>query len=167
MAREYFEMRDANAGFVADLRHFPVQIGTFFGESTERLARAYFEWSNEVASEVIARGQKYVLVSDNTSALRPPATVRKLVSELIDAGPEGQTDALLATFVVFDSALVRGAVTAMQWLSNREWRLTTAATVHEAIERALLVLDAAGLARPPGLSPATYVAPALPPVGAR
>lgn len=161
---DYFTARDGDAAVIGDIRHFPVMITTWFGEPTEDLIRHYFAWSDEVARQAIGCGQRYVIISDNARARRPPPTVRKLVTKLIDGGPAAATDCIVATFVVFESALVRGAVTAMQWLSIKDWNLTTAATVQQAVAEALKAVDQYGFPRPARLSPARYVAPD-PPVG--
>jgi hypothetical protein len=163
-ADEFFSARDGDGAVIGDIRHFPVLIVTWFGEPTEHLVRRYFGWSDDVARHAIARGQRYVIISDNSRARRPPPTVRKIVSKLIDDGPAAATDCVIETFVVFESALVRGAVTAMQWLSMKDWNLRTAATVQLAVEGALKAVDDYGLPRPARLSAATYVAPE-PPVG--
>jgi hypothetical protein len=162
MSADYLTARDGEAGVVGDVRHFPVLIATWFGEPTERLVRHYFAWSDEVAREAYVRRERYVIVSDNVNAVRPSPRTRALIADLIDAGPAATTDRIIASFVVFDSALVRGAVTAMQWLSKKDWRLTTTATVQEAIAGALGVLAKHGLRRPPGLLPERYVAPTRP-----
>lgn len=161
---DYFTARDADAAVIGDIRHFPVMITTWFGEPTEDLVRHYFAWSDDVARQAIERGQRYVIISDNARARRPAPTVRRLVAKLIDAGPAAATDCIVATFVVFESALVRGAVTAMQWLSAKDWNLTTAATVQQAVAAALKAVEQHGFPRPDRLSPTTYVAPD-PPLG--
>lgn len=162
MPEEYFTARDGGSSVVGDIRHFPVLIATWFGEPTESLVRAYFAWSDEVASEAHAHGQRYAIISDNSHALRPSPTVRKLIATLIDDGPAAKTDRVIASFVVFESALVRGAVTAMQWLSRQSWNLRTSATVQQAVGGALEALAEAGIAPPTHLSPATYVTPEAP-----
>ncbi|HET6585495.1 MAG TPA: hypothetical protein VFG69_18680, partial [Nannocystaceae bacterium] len=156
---DYFTARDGDAAVIGDIRHLPVMITTWFGEPSEALVRHYFAWSDDVARQAIARGQRYVIISDNARARRPSPVVRKVVSKLIDAGPAAATDCIVATFVVFESALVRGAVTAMQWLSSKEWNMTTVATVQQAVAAALKAVDEYGFPRPARLSPATYVAP--------
>jgi hypothetical protein len=162
MPTDYFQARDGEGGVVGDARHFPVLIATWFGEPTERLVRRYFAWSDEVASEAYERRERYVIIADNTKARRPQPQTRALIATLIDAGPAAKTDRIVESFAVFDSALVRGAVTAMQWLSKKDWNLTTTATVQQAITAALAVLAKHGLRRPPGLSAERYVAPSRP-----
>ncbi len=162
MPEEYFTARDGGSSVIGDIRHFPVLIVTWFGEPTEPLVRAYFAWSDEVAREAHANGQRYAIISDNSHALRPSPTVRKLIATLIDEGPAAKTDRVVASFAVFESALVRGAVTAMQWLSRQSWNLHTTATVQHAVEGALDALAEQGIQRPAHLSPATYVTPEAP-----
>jgi hypothetical protein len=159
---EYFTARDGDASVVGDIRHFPILIATWFGEPTESLVRAYFAWSDEVAREAIENGQRYVIISDNAHARRPSPTVRKLVATLIDEGPAAETDRVITSFVVFESALVRGAVTAMQWLSRKDWNLVTTATVQQAVAGALGVLKQHRLPLPARLSSSTYVTPEAP-----
>lgn len=162
VSTDYLTARDGDSGFIGDIRAFPVQITTFFGQTTEALMRHYFAWSYEVTAMAKARGTRYVLISDNSMAIRPEPTVRRVVAELIDSGPPEAATLIAATYVVYESALVRGAVTAIQWLSNRNWNLTTVPSVQHGITAALAKLTAEGIALPVGLSADTYRTPTIP-----
>jgi hypothetical protein len=162
VSTDYLTARDGDSGVIGDIRAFPVQITTFFGQTTESLMRHYFAWSYEVTAMAKARDTRFVLISDNSLAIRPEPTVRRVVAELIDGGPPEAATLIAATFVVYESALVRGAVTAIQWLSNRNWNLTTVPSVQHGITAALAKLTAEGIALPVGLSAETYRTPTIP-----
>ncbi len=162
VSTDYLTARDGASGVIGDIRAFPVQITTFFGQSTEALMRHYFAWSYEVTAMAKARDARFVLISDNSKAVRPEPTLRRVIAELIDAGPPEAATLIAATYVVYESALVRGAVTAIQWLSNRNWNLTTVPSVQHGITAALATLTAEGIALPVGLSAETYRTPTIP-----
>jgi hypothetical protein len=154
--------RDGDCAYVGDIRWFPVMITTFFGESNETQIRHWFDWYHGLFARLPAAGTRYVAITDATRSQRPPPTIRKLIAELTDAFPEPWTEACVATYVVLDSAIVRGALTAMQWLSSRSWRINPVASMADALEQAIAAMTKAGMPIPAGMSPAAYVAPAMP-----
>ncbi len=149
-----------NATVIVDDRYLPVLISVWSGQANMETAR-WFKAENQTQMEaIVARGQPYVMISDASNAERPQPAVRKYFAELSDDAVEGSEALSLGNYVVITNAVIRGALTAIGWISERAARMTSVASMQEAIERALADLDAAGVPRPPGLDPATYRPPA-------
>ncbi len=159
---ELLRVRSGDCAFVADARYFPVLVITWWGAADEALVRRYFQWNDTMLARAEAEDTKVAFVSDNRASKRPPATVRALTAELSDRSGEGLSRRSLATMVVLDSALVRGALTAIQWLSSRPWNLTMVGGVEQALHRALELLDGEDIPVPVGLDPARYASPPMP-----
>lgn len=148
-----------NARVVIDDRYMPVIISQWRGQATLELARWHAEHTQAMLDECIRNNQKYVLVSDASLAERPPPAVRKFFAEFAESGGERQQELALASIIVISSAIMRGALTAVGWVSERAARMDTVATMQVGLERALKALDAAGLERPAGLDPKAYALP--------
>ena len=144
---------------IIDDRYAPVLISIWRGRSELENVKWHWAEHNAIIEEFVRRGQRFVLVSDASEAERPSPTVRKFFADSSDASPKEWADFTLANYVVFTSAVMRGTLTAISWVSERAARIKTAASVQEAIERALADLDAAGIPRPAGLDPANYRPP--------
>lgn len=151
---------DGPDGFIhCDPTHWPIAIATWVGPADEAGVRRFFAWNERVVERARGTGG-YVLITDADRAQRPAPSVRRLVAELTDAMPEDATALSVGNYVVVSSRLIRGAMTAMQWLSNEPWTSVLVGTMHEALVAALDDLDHAGLPRPTGLDPTCYARPA-------
>ena len=138
--------------------HWPVVIATWEGSNNVAAVRDFFAWNESVITRA-RRAGGYLMITDADKAQRPPPDVRRAVAELTDAMPRDAINLSIGNYVVITNPLVRGALTAMQWVSRREWKSTQVGSMAEAIEQALSDLDAVGRERPPGLNPRNYVRP--------
>ena len=161
---ELVRVRSGDCAFVADARHFPVLVITWWGAADEALIRRYFEWSDAMLARAAAEDTKLAFISDNRASKRPPAHVRALTAELTDQTGDELSNRSVTTIIVLDSALVRGALTAIQWLSARPWDLTMCGDIETALSKALQLLEAADVPPPPRLDPARYTTPQMPTV---
>lgn len=148
--------REGDHAFVADARDYPLLVVRWFGESTEDSVRRYFRWLDAMYERAKSEGTQIVTINDSRLAKRPPPTVRKLTAELIDASAVATGDDSLPTVLVLDSALIRGAVTAMKWLSIAKWNVETVGDMPDAIARAFELLEGAGVNPPATIDPNTY-----------
>jgi hypothetical protein len=153
--------RDGKNSVVIDHRYAPVYITTWFGVGTEEIFVKFYEANRNVVEENCAAKQAFVVISDASDAERPPPKVRARLTEIGEDAPDGQPF-MVGNYVILESALVRGAFTAMQWVSRRKWPSVVVASPGEAIERALEDLTRAGVAAPAGLSSASYTRPERP-----
>src|SRR5579863_10531447 len=109
---------DGSAAIVFDDGSIPILIASSFGVVTEKLVREAFAWLRAFAVERHARRERWLTIIDARGAGRPPASVRSLVSELTDEIRAAAPDGELASLFVMESALMRGALTAIMWVSR-------------------------------------------------
>lgn len=152
---------DPGGSIVLDDRYEPILIATWFGAPGAESIRRFFAWNDAVLARARLRGG-YVLITDSNEAKRPAPLERRLISELTAAMPEDATALNVGNYVVLNNPLIRGALTAMQWLSPSPWAITTVASCAEAITRSLADLEQAKLSAPSGLVAADYKAPPRP-----
>ncbi len=152
---------DGDCGIVLDDRYFPLVVSTWYGDPGEAIVRRYFVWLAGIIERSRKAGTPYVLVTDATYAKRPKPSVRQVVAELTDALPDDTAQINIGNYVVVESALIRGALTAMQWISRQTWKSETVPSCEEALRRGFADLRQAGQPIPEGLSPESYVRPQL------
>ena len=147
-------------GIVLDSRFFPILIATWYGDATEEDVDGFFDWQTRLADRARAVGTQYVMVTDASAAARPKPSVRRRVAQRTNEMPDVKA-INAAAYVVLDNPLIRGALTAMQWISRDNWgdQTTVVATCQEALERSLADLDRVGAVRPEGLDPTAYQRP--------
>jgi hypothetical protein len=131
-----------------DDRYSPIIIMIWEGRSCIEAAQWGMSLQQEMTEKLVAAGQRFVSISDARKARRPEPSVRKYWADVLSKNTPESKAATLATYAVFDSALMRGVMTAIGWLSEEARSITTVATLGEAIEQGLAELDAAGIARP-------------------
>lgn len=156
-----FGVRDGESAFVVDMTAFPVLFVTFFGAPTEPLVHKYYEWLHEMAVRSIAEDTYYTTIADARHGSRPPATVRTLFAKLSEAISEEHHARNGLSIVVHGNPLIRGALTAIQWMSRRALRMETADSMTTAIKRARAMLDTANIPVPENLGD-DYPTPAFP-----
>lgn len=144
--------------FVDDF-YAPVLMSHWYGVSDVPAVERFARWHDAQIERARVAGKKIVLVSDARFCGRPTAEVRKFFADWAAAQTAGQRETLLGILAVVPGAAVRGALTVIGWVSEDVRRVTPVATVPEAIEKALAMLDAAGIERPAKLDPATYASP--------
>jgi hypothetical protein len=145
---------------VLDDDHFPVIITKWSGETTEKLARSYFEAMDAIMQRAVAENTRVVQATDALEARRPPALTRKLLAELTDAqGDRYGEQSLSPTYLAMDNLLLRGTITAINWVSRSAIDVEPHPTLRSAIEAALARLDQENIPRPSSLDPATYDLP--------
>ena len=89
----------------------------------------------------------------------PSPKARALMVELHEAQPT--FEGLIFVYAVIPNALIRGAMTAMQWLSRKPMPTQAVPSVAEALRRGLADLERAGGRRPTSLD-REYARPARP-----
>lgn len=142
------QLRDGERAIVADDRYFPVLWLTWWGESNEALVHGYFEWHAEQLRRAQVENTKLVVVTDGRNAKRPPPTVRRLIGELTtELGPAAE-QLSVATLLVLDNPVVRGAATAITWLTNRDFKFQAVPDLRVAMRLAQDKLRKAGIAPP-------------------
>ena len=150
--------RQSNTMFVAfDERHAPIYITTFEG----RLDLDAVVWHDTVATKAIqtalGQGRRVVHIVDARRVEVPHAQLRKHWAARLQESV-GTLESMLGNFVVIDSPLLRGALTAIDWLSHEGRRVEYFSTLADAVAVANLRLTAVGSAPTPFDAPNYRVA---------
>lgn len=127
--------------FVVDTSHLPLLITTWFASPTFELAQAYMAWFDEYVERCRISGRRVMILDDASRAGRPVPAVRGQLSK-IHCPPEVVIDRV----VVVNSSAIRGAITALSWITGNP--IKTATSVEDGVRDCLELLDAAGVARP-------------------
>lgn len=115
-----------------DDTHLPLLITTFRGDIELDMAK----WHHQATSTVLEYRRRHRLpvayITDSRGMHVPSATVRKYWAEIMNEN-EAVLNAMLGNFVVMDSAIMRGALTAIEWLTTSTRRLRYVASLEEAV----------------------------------
>lgn len=154
---------DGEAAIALDARFPPLFITTWFGAPTTSLVDAYFERSDVLFDGAVTELRKLVLITDLGDADYADATVRRRLAEATEARQDrGHSTCILGNFVVVRSAAVRGALTAIGWLSETTRSLTLIKDMETALSRAAAILERHGLAFDPRAMAGVYTRPGRP-----
>lgn len=151
---------DGEASIIIDERHHPVIVTTWFGEATIDTVDQYYDWLGPRLAKARARGERLVLLNDTFAVERPTPMVRKRLAEKTKAQNQDHGRAMVGSVVVIESALIRGAVTALGWILPSLADSEFVGSLEEAIDRSIAILDREGIRAPSGLR--SYRRPAPP-----
>ena len=162
MPQELHVLRDGTAAVVCDARALPIVFVTWFGEPTEKLVDAYYDWHGPLLTRVKSAGGRLALVTDTFATDRPTPKVRKrIVERLKRLGTDATTHTVVSTLVV-ENAVIRSVLVALSWIDAQMADSVVVSTPAKAVETCFAALDRAGVARPAGLTPAGYARPVRP-----
>lgn len=120
--------------FVAfDPRFAPIYVSTFRGDLDLDTVRWHDTMANAAFQAALARGQAVVYVVDARRMELPGPLVRKFWGEEV-VSRKAIVDAMAGLFVLVNNAPLRGALTAVRWLSLGASKIEAAATLTEAVE---------------------------------
>lgn len=118
-----------------DDTYLPLVITTFRGNIELDMA----QWHHSATSSVLLPrhrlGQPVVYITDARRMHVPSATVRKYWAEIMKEN-EAMMNALLGNVVVMDGPIMRGALTAIEWITTLSRRIQYVATLERAVEEA-------------------------------
>lgn len=140
--------RNARGAVVLDDRYAPLVITTFLGETDLELGQWFTEANKKIFVSQAALGRRVVSISDATYARKPSPEMRRFWAETSNNAGDSMKQASLATFIVVNSALLRGAITAIGWLSPALRDLESFANIDDAVREGLARLIKAGLPVP-------------------
>lgn len=99
--------------FTVDTADFPLVRVTYEGHIDDNAFARHLE---EYA-RLLERGQRYAVVFDATRAARPPAGQRRMQADFIRAHSDELGRLCVGGAFAINSTVVRGAMTAILWLS--------------------------------------------------
>lgn len=138
----------SQARVVFDARYSPLLITTFFGKCDLEAAKWQTDLINQATIQAAKRGQRVITISDATHSDKPSAEARKYWADNMSTGSAAVQAATLGTYVVYTSAIVRGALTAIGWLNPEVKKIETFGTLADAIKSALARLKKERLQAP-------------------
>ncbi len=153
-------MIDGATSIIIDERSHPVIVTTWFGEATVGIVDEYYDWLGPRLAQAHATGERLVLMNDTFAIERPTPMVRKRLAEKTEAQNPVHGKAIVGSVVVIESALVRGAVTALSWILPSLSSSVFVGSIGEGIEASLTIVAREGLRAPSNLR--SYVRPGPP-----
>ncbi|MFV8754838.1 hypothetical protein ACNOYE_30190 [Nannocystaceae bacterium ST9] len=155
--QEILRFHDGNATLVVDARYFPLTIYTWFGAATMSLVDEYFKARWQFDARAQAAKTKVIIVTDLSAFGAPPATIRKALAER--AKDTDKSDALHCYVTCVPNSLLRGVVTALQWIAGDQAKQNTnLASMMLTLRFALNEYEKLGITVP-NVDPASYAAP--------
>lgn len=133
---------------VVDDSLWPIVIATWFGEPSEALVEKYFAHHATLLERARGWGERIVLVTDTFATERPSPRARKRIVELTEAQPKDTLELTVKSYIVIESAIMRGVVTALSWVYPKMAESENVASLAIAIERASTDLRALGITPP-------------------
>lgn len=118
---------------------------------------------SELVQRRLGDGEKGFLVIDASESTRPQPEIRKLQAQWLSDNHEALQQTLVGMAFVIKERVVRGALTAIFWMTKNPVPYTVHATLEEALAHAAQACRRAGVELPPGLddAPAQAVREAL------
>ena len=125
--------------YTHDESRYPILITAFVGETTVPEALAYNAWLDVHVERARKRGARLAIIVDATAVTRTRPDVRKAFS----SRPPSVGNVVAGTWVVSNSALMRGVVAAISWLNPKVASVRMTSTLGAAIEAATTALKPA------------------------
>jgi len=124
-----------------------VQVQIQVSDITDESMRVYLSEQTTIIEEGMASGPPYdkaVILIDASVELIPSATVRRMQADWTNAHQHQLEKIVHAMGFVVPSALSRGAMTAVLWLSRPKWPMIAHASLPKAVDWALLEAERMG-----------------------
>jgi hypothetical protein len=145
--------QNARGAVVIDDRYAPLIVATFMGETDLELGRWFVAANKKILLQHAAAGRRLVSICDATLATKPTPEMRRFWADFSNSTTQTMKDATLATFLVVNSPLLRGAITAIGWLSPALRDLESFSTIDDAVREGASRLARASTPIPPLTGP--------------
>jgi hypothetical protein len=116
-----------------DVSGFPIVVSHWAKDVDIAEINDYFDQLDVVIDRAVAQKQRYVSISVGGSNLS--AALRKVVAERSSKIPPERAVYNVASYVVLESAILRGTLTALKWISSNMENVYPVATVEEGLRR--------------------------------
>ncbi len=124
---------------------FPFFLTSFHGVGySDAELGAMFEAIAATAQRAQREHTRYVSIAVGATSMSPAE--RKTVASLTDAMPRALSDVVLGSYVILESPVARGMLTALCWLSPRIAMVEPASSAEGAMAAATADFDAEGIA---------------------
>jgi hypothetical protein len=134
-----------------DDTHYPIVLTTIDLNPTAQEIEAFFARSRGIADRAIREGSYYVSIMVAAGAFSP--LQRAKLAEEVKKTSDEQVRRSLNTFLVVESAVMRGALMAMKWIAAEKiGTVTPVASWGEGLELAITTLRDKGIRLPPSVA---------------
>lgn len=117
---------------------------------SEELSLADVDYLHRVCDQVFTAEERHAFLVDCTSVRSAPgADVRKKIKDYEDSRHAISAEKGIACAIVFDNAIVRGAYTALRWISAQPVPNKAFATLEDAARWCIEAIEAEGASVPP------------------
>ncbi len=130
--------------YFVNRRFPPVAFISQVGEVTDAEQAEHLQELLDLARADLAKGVRWVVVIDTRVSAPNTPTQRKQLSAFLKEHNQLVRAASVAHLVIVDSALIRGAITALRWLGALPRDFQSVANYAEAISRARVELERHG-----------------------
>jgi hypothetical protein len=151
------ELKDQGCSVLIDARFDPVLVASFYGMITPKLILEFSAWFRGYLTS-LRPGTKYVMINDPRGVPSHSPMIRKIAGEEMKKLRTHMELHGLENIMIIDNALLRGAFTALSWLTGDRSHCAVK-DMPEAITTALQALTRAGLPWPAGLDARWYESP--------
>jgi hypothetical protein len=132
----------AKPGIEVDDTMWPLVVIRYNGPRTDADWHAMFA----AYDRIHARRERFATINDTTNAPLPSAVERAMIGEHAKGHDDATRRYLVATCMVIENAIMRGALTAIHWVYKPHYNLFICATLREAYVVAARQLQAEGIA---------------------
>lgn len=126
-----------------DDNHLPLMLSTFRGPLDLDVARWHDEVSTKAITESLSQGRRVLHVIDARDVDVPSAQLRKFWAQRLSQSVP-TLEAMLGVFVVIDKPILRGVLTAINWICKEARRVEYFPTLRDAVNLANVRFAAAG-----------------------
>lgn len=138
-------------------RHLPLLLSTLRGDLNLEAVQRHDRQVNDIIQEQLACRRSLVYVVDARGLSMPSAVVRRYWADRVNES-RNVLEAMLGTFIVVDNTFLRGALTAIAWMTDAARLLSYTPNLDDAVARANATLTERGLP-PAKFHPATHSVP--------
>lgn len=126
----------------------PIRVQFQVDEVDARSLREHLDGQTKAIRDAVARGRRTYLIIAAQGDLRPPPEVRKIQAEWMAEHSKQIAASSIGIGFVIDNPLVRGALTAIFWVTRSPVPYKVHPTLAEALEHAVAICEQHGLALP-------------------
>ncbi|NJK32563.1 MAG: hypothetical protein HC927_09230 [Deltaproteobacteria bacterium] len=132
---------------ICDSRFTPIVLMQWSGRLEDASADFYDDWLRRLLAWMGREGRRGAIIYDLRAAERPPAALRRRIAERRDAIDPVIRQVMVDELMVIDNPIIRGATTAIRWLSPKI-RYHPVANLDQALLRARVCLSDHGIEAP-------------------
>jgi hypothetical protein len=128
--------------------YYPVIFARFEGETSVEDADAFNDFLRESMSRATENGDDVVALIDSLATTKVSPAVRKSFADLIRSVEKAWYQRMVGVVVLYENVLMRGALTAISWVSPLALDILAARDLNQGRELLLKAYNKAGVEPP-------------------